>query len=108
MGLKSLRNTVFGLAASNYPYLDTLPDSLPCQGAKRWTWASEPDFVGKSDTLFDNLELLAKVENHPNGKSPNFQNLTWPNLQASTDNLSSFSQLNYFNVVLTNKKKQLE
>ena len=38
----------------------------------------------------------------------NFQNLTWPNLQASTDNLSSFSQLNYFNVVLTYKKKQLE
>ena len=28
MGSKSLRNTVFLLAASNYPYLDTLPNSL--------------------------------------------------------------------------------
>ena len=30
----------------------------------------------------------------------NFQNLTWSNLQVTTDNLNSFSQLNYFNVVL--------
>ena len=48
MEAKSIRNTVFGLAVSNYPYLDTFPDSLPFRGAKRWPRASEPDFVGKS------------------------------------------------------------
>ena len=35
MGSKSLRNTVFGLPASNYPYLDTLPDSLLPKMAER-------------------------------------------------------------------------
>ena len=35
MGLKSLRNTVFGLAASNYPYFDPSPDSLLPKMAER-------------------------------------------------------------------------
>ena len=36
MGLKSPKNTVVGLAATDYPYLDTLPASLAFRGAKRW------------------------------------------------------------------------
>ena len=43
MGLKSLRNTVFWLTASNCPYWYTLPDSLPFRGAKLWPWACEQE-----------------------------------------------------------------
>ena len=52
MGSKSLNNTVFWLAAPNDPYLETLPDSLPLRGAKRWPGKFfslfQANFVGKS------------------------------------------------------------
>ena len=35
MGLKSLRNTVFGLGTPNYPYFDPSPDSLLSKMAER-------------------------------------------------------------------------
>ena len=35
IGSKLLKNTVLGLAASNYPYLDNLPGALAFRGAKQ-------------------------------------------------------------------------
>ena len=47
MGSKSLENTGFWFAASNYPYLDTSTKTQLIRGAKRWPDMFSRHFLGK-------------------------------------------------------------
>ena len=53
MGSKSPRNTVFGLAASNYPYFDPSPDSLLPKMAERPQKVSGPLLPKKLRKIFE-------------------------------------------------------